>query len=144
MIFNIKNVAEIKNYLNHLACQGGSIEIKPYKPRRTLKQNRYLHLLLQILAIDLGETLEYTKQVVFKQIINKEIFEYERQNPKTGEVSVRFRSTRDLDSTEMKRAIDRLIDYARVELNVSLPSQENNDSIEDMQVYVKNNNQYLF
>lgn len=144
MIFNIKNVAEIKNYLNHLARQGGSIEIKPYKPRRTLKQNRYLHLLLQILAIDLGETLEYTKQVVFKQIINKEIFEYERENPKTGEVSVRFRSTRDLDSTEMKRAIDRLIDYARVELNVSLPSQENNDSIEDMQVYVKNNNQYLF
>lgn len=146
MVFNIANekgVRDAKSYLNHLQSEGLTIEIKPWKPRRSLRQNSFLHLTLSILAIELGETLEYTKQVIFKEIINNELFQYDRVNPKTNISRVAWKSTRDLTTAEMTSAIERLRDYSNVELGIYLPSADEKDSISDMEVYVKNNNQFL-
>ena len=87
-------------------------EIKGIKPIRSNQQNRYLHLLINWYAFEYGDLPEFVKQVTFKKTINPDIFRTEFTNKKTGEVREDWRSTRDLDTREMTKAIDRFRDYA--------------------------------
>ena len=52
--------------------------------QRTLDQNSYLHVALTYLARESGVSLEYAKQVYYKQIWNKDIFRRERFDPMLG------------------------------------------------------------
>lgn len=74
--------------------------------KRTVNQNKYLHVLFRVLALELGESEYYVKQVHFKEIANPEIFVRERVDKITGEVQKYTRSTADLSKEEMTRAIN--------------------------------------
>jgi hypothetical protein len=122
-----------KTYLQHLIKQGRDYEVSDVKPRRSRHQNAYLHLLFGWFALEYGESTEYVKQVIFKRVVNTEIFLYERANRKTGELRDDYRSTADLDSRELTIAIDRFRDYAAKEAGIYLPApneEENLASIE--------------
>lgn len=79
---------------------------------RTLNQNSYIHVLCRILAVDIGVTESYAKQVYFKEQSNKDIFFTASKDPLTGKMVDIIRSTRDLSITEMRRAITNFRNWA--------------------------------
>ncbi|QHC84948.1 hypothetical protein AS589_09285 [Empedobacter brevis] len=140
MIYNTSNLVErqkaitrIKKLLDNKAV----IEITEKKPTRTIKQNRYLHLILGFFACETGYTLEEVKQEIFKKIVNPALF-YEGE---IGElVSIqRWRSTADLDTFEMTQAIEKFRDYSSAEAGIYLPSPDEKDFLMQIEIELKNN-----
>lgn len=117
-----------------------TIELIEKKPKRTIKQNRYLHLILGWFAYEYGESIEYVKQVFFKQIVNPKIFKTEFVNKKTGEVRDDYRSTASLDTRELTIAIEKFRDYSSLEAGIYLPSPDEKEFIEFAEIELKNNN----
>ena len=76
------------------------------RSKRSIRQNDYLHVLIRILAIETGVTEEYSKQVYFKQLANPNIFIAESVDKVTGDKITYLRSSSDLTTEEMSRAIN--------------------------------------
>lgn len=140
MIYNTSNSVEkqkaitrIKKLLENKAV----IEIIEKKPTRTIKQNRYLHLILGFFASETGYTLEEVKQEIFKKVVNAALF-YEGE---IGElVSIqRWRSSADLDTLEMTQAIEKFRDYSSAEAGIYLPSPDEKDFLLQIEIELKNN-----
>jgi len=86
--------------LSQLIEKGAKIELTEKKAMRSVKQNSYLHAILTIFAVEYGETIEYTKQTIFKATVNAELFIYERTNKKTGEIREDLKSTKEKEPKE--------------------------------------------
>jgi hypothetical protein len=85
------------------------------KQKRTVTQNRYLHALLKLLAVEMGLTLAETKQELkgachFMMYVKNE--------------SRYLKSTADLDSNEMGRFIDWLREWSPQNLGLELMDAE--------------------
>ena len=93
---------------------------------RTLNQNSYIHVLCRILAMDIGVTESYAKQVYFKEIANRDIFITSTKDPLTGKFVTTTRSTCDLTIPEMRRAITQFRNWA-AENGYYLPEANIND-----------------
>ena len=102
--------AEVK--LQQLIKKGAKVELTEKKGIRSVKQNAYFHAVLTIFAVSYGETIEYTKQHIFKATVNPETFVYERANTKTGEIRLDVKSSKDITTKEMNLAIDRFRNFA--------------------------------
>ena len=74
--------------------------------KRTLSQNSYLHVLCRILAIEIGVTEKYAKDVYFKQLANPDLFIRDESDSLTGMKIQRLRSTSELTTEEMSKAIN--------------------------------------
>lgn len=73
---------------------------------RSPNQNRYLHLLIGVVAIETGNTMEDAKTFYFKKVVNPDLFQvYVKDN--MGNTIDRLRSTAELTKEEMSMAIDR-------------------------------------
>ena len=68
------------------------------KTFRSPNQNRYLHLLIGIIAMDTGVGLEYAKREYFKKLVNRDIFVIKKSDKFAGEIED-LRSSADLTST---------------------------------------------
>ena len=79
--------------------QGAVVELREFTGR-TKAQNKYLHLILGVVAIDTGNTLAYTKEVYFKRLVNPDIFVQEVNDLYVGKVQV-VRSSADLTKETM-------------------------------------------
>lgn len=100
------------------------VELSEHKPRRSLSQNNYLHLLLGEFAMQTGNKLEYVKREYFKRECNAELFVQSEVDKLTKkEVSV-LRSSRDLDTGEMTTAIERFRNWAAEVAGIDLPDAE--------------------
>ena len=111
MKYNTANNAEAGKALDYLLTltKGNKIvEVKEVKPRRSLNQNSYLHLLLGAFGAHFGYTLEEAKEV-YKHL-NKEIYAYEREV--RGKQWQFWRSSADLDKEEMAKSIDTLMTWS--------------------------------
>lgn len=91
--------AEAFQYLTKLATKDAIVEIKHVRPRRSLNQNNYLHLLLGAFGIHFGYTMTEAKQI-YKEL-SKDIYYYTLKNRQF------IRSSADLDTAEMTKTIDR-------------------------------------
>lgn len=108
MLYNLSDDLDRKRFLakvDYLCGKGGMVELSG-KRTRTLSQNNYAHLCFGVLAMEVGESVEYVKQEVFKRICNPDIFVVEKHNPILGTIQV-LRSTAELTTGEMSTAIDR-------------------------------------
>lgn len=108
MLYNLSDDLDRKRFLakvDYLCGKGGVVELSG-KRTRTLSQNNYAHLCFGVLAMEVGESVEYVKQEVFKRICNPDIFIVEKHNPILGTIQV-LRSTAELTTGEMSIAIDR-------------------------------------
>ena len=95
------------------------------KTGRSLKQNSYLFLILNIFAMEYGESVEFVKQRFFKELCNPEIFVRTKSDKLLGEITY-LRSSADLSKDEMVTAIDRFKIWASKEAGIFIP-----DSISD-------------
>ena len=91
MVYNLSNVLDAQNAetrLQQLKKKGCVIELTEKKPKRSIKQNAYLHLILGYFATQTGDTPEWVKQQYFKKLCNPDIFIWRetRQIPRDSEV----------------------------------------------------------
>lgn len=112
------------------------IELKEKKFKRTLKQNRYLHLILGWFALETGYTPEEVKQEIFKKIVNPVIF-YDGEYGELVEVQ-RWRSSAELNTSELTQCIENFRDYAVQEAGIYLPTPEERESLEEIEIELIN------
>ena len=77
MIYDLNNILDkqrFKRRCNQLYKAGEMVEMTAKKPRRTIPQNSYLHLILGWFAIETGNTLDFVKKEYFKRYLNPNIF----------------------------------------------------------------------
>ena len=121
-------------YLNKLLSANVNFEIKKLSDKRTLSQNRYFHLLLKFFSIEFGYEFEYTKQIIFKREVNKDLFYSEIINKNNGDIQVFYKSSSSLDTKQMTIAIDRFKNYS-AKYGLVLPESEDYNFIN----YIENN-----
>ena len=91
--------------VDNLLERGAVVELTE-KTIRTRGQNNYLHLLIGVVAMATGNTLEDAKRCYFKEICNPDLF-HRQHFDKLGNCIDSIRSTADLTKEEMSMAIDR-------------------------------------
>lgn len=121
--------------------QKGSVVDLIEKTLRTHNQNSYLHLIIGVVAMDVGVTLEYAKREYFKKLVNRDLFIRKEQDRFSGEIEV-IRSSADLTIEEMSIAIDRFKRWGS-ENGFYLPSPEDKDMLKYIEVEMGRMRQYL-
>ena len=91
--------------VDNLLEKGCLVELTE-KSVRTQGQNNYLHLLLGMVAMETGNTLEDVKREYFKELVNPDIFRSYRTDNRGNTIRV-YRSSADVSKEEMSLAIDR-------------------------------------
>lgn len=128
------------NRANALLQKGVVIDLTE-KTFRSPNQNRYLHLLIGIIAMDVGVTLEYAKREYFKKLVNKDLFVIKKSDRFAGEIED-LRSSADLTIEEMSMAIDRFKRWG-AENGFYMPSPEDADRLRDIEIEMGRLRMYL-
>ncbi len=129
MIYNLSDTLDrerAQTKWDALLQKGAMVELTEQR-KRSLNQNSYLHVLLGVLAMEFGETIEYCKQMIFKRLVNPQTFIQKVNDKFVGETQV-LRSSRDLTTEEMSVCIDRLKKWA-YEQGIYLPEAGEADKI---------------
>ena len=143
MIYNLSLPLDRERFASRANAQlrKGSVVELTEKTLRTQKQNNYLHLLLGVIAMDVGVRLKVAKEDYFKRLINHDIFVRKVHDKFLGERED-IRSSRDLSVEEMTIAIDRLRRWG-AENGYYLPSPEDEARLRDIEIEMGRMRQYL-
>lgn len=112
------------------------------KTIRSLNQNSYLHLLIGVVAMEVGTTLEDAKTVYFKRLCNRELFEKTFHDPLLNEERMTLRSTASLEKEEMSQAIDRFKKWA-AEQGIYLPEPGDRELLAQIRYEMDRQSRYL-
>lgn len=128
-----------------LLDSGEVIELKKKETQRTIKQNQYLHLLLQYAAIQLGETLDYTKRAYYKFEANRDLYLTTKYDENLKRDVAELKSSRDLTTEEMALSIDRFKHWcAEVPAEpFYLPDADDKRELLAMEIEVERNKQFI-
>lgn len=146
MIYNLIHDIEkqkARERLEWLILKEKRIDITELRQKRSLPQNAYLHLLLSYFALEVGETMEFIKQDIFKKRVNPDIFKFERINPKSGKKRTEWKSTADLDTKQMTDAIDRFKNWSLIKTGLRLPEAGEQQFLDHIQNEIDQNKQWL-
>ena len=128
------------NRANALLQKGVIVELTE-KTFRSPNQNRYLHLLIGVVAMDTGVGLEYAKREYFKKLVNKDLFVIKRSDRFAGEIED-LRSSADLTIEEMSMAIDRFKRWG-AENGFYMPNPEDTAILKDIEIEMGRMRMYL-
>lgn len=145
MVYDTSNPLDKANFLlraKKLAESGKIIELTEKKPRRSLPQNRYLHVLLAYFGTQTGNTLEWVKQQYYKKLVNPDLFIREKEDKYLGKIKV-LRSSADLDTSEFSLSIERFRNWASQEAGIYLPSADEYIIIQQMEIEIERNKEFL-
>ena len=111
------------------------------KAFRSPNQNRYLHLLIGVVAIETGNTMEDAKTYYFKKVVNSDLFQvYVKDN--MGNTIDRLRSTAELTKEEMSTAIDRFKRWG-AENGIYMPNPDDASLLEAIEIEMGRMKSYL-
>lgn len=113
-----------KRRIKALYTKRAVVELSEHKPKRTLSQNSYLHVLLGEFAMQTGNQMEYVKREYFKIECNHDLFVNSGVDKLTGKAVIKLRSSKDLDTGEMTLAIERFRNWAAEVAGIDLPDAE--------------------
>ena len=145
MVYDTSNPLDKANFLlraKKLAESGKVIELTEKKPRRSLPQNKYLHVLLAYFGTQTGNTLEWVKQQYYKKLVNPDLFIQEKEDRYLGKIKV-LRSSADLDTSEFSLSIERFRNWASQEAGIYLPSADEYIIIQQMEIEIERNKDYI-
>lgn len=128
------------NRANALLQKGVVVELTE-KTFRSPNQNKYLHLLIGVIAMDTGVGLEYAKREYFKKLVNRDIFVIKKSDKFAGEIED-LRSSADLTIEEMSMAIDRFKRWG-AENGFYMPNPEDTALLKDIEVEMGRLKMYL-
>ncbi|WP_314712587.1 hypothetical protein [Prevotella pallens] len=112
------------------------------KPRRSLPQNKYLHVILAYFGTQTGNTLEWVKQQYYKKLVNPDLFIREKEDKYLGKIKV-LRSSADLDTAEMSLSIERFRNWAAQEAGIYIPSADEAILIQQMEIEIERSKEFL-
>lgn len=144
-LYDTSNPLDKANFLlraKKLAESGKIVELTEKKPRRSLPQNKYLHVILAYFGTQTGNTLEWVKQQYFKKLVNPDLFVREKEDKYLGRIKV-LRSSADLDTAEMSLSIDRFRTWSAQEAGVYIPAADEAILIQQMEIEIERNKEFL-
>ena len=145
MIYDTSNLLDKANFLiraKKLAESGKVIELTEKKPRRSLPQNKYLHVILAYFGAQTGNTLEWVKQQYYKKLVNPDLFIREKEDKYLGRIKV-LRSSADLDTSEFSLSIERFRNWAAQEAGIYIPSADEAILIQQMEIEIERSKEFL-
>lgn len=146
MKYDMSNASHREQIQKRLATilekEKGIVELTEVKPKRTIKQNSYLYLILGLFACEYGESIDYVKEYYFKYAANKTLFLMEKEDRILGKRKY-LRSSSDLTTEEMTLAIERFRDWSSIYAGIYLPSPEEHRLLELADIEISRNKQYL-
>lgn len=145
MIYNLSSPLDKANFLlraKKLAESGVIVDLTEKKPRRSLSQNKYLHVILAYFGTQTGNTLEWVKQQYYKKLVNPDLFIREKEDKYLGRIKV-LRSSADLDTAEMSLSIERFRNWAAQEAGIYIPSADEAILIQQMEIEIERNKEFL-
>ena len=145
MIYDTSNPLDKANFLlraKKLVESGKIVELTEKKPRRSLPQNKYLHVILAYFGTQTGNTLEWVKQQYYKKLVNPDLFIREKEDKYLGRIKV-LRSSADLDSREFSLSIERFRNWAAQTAGIYIPSSEEHYFIQQMEIEIERNKEFL-
>ena len=127
-----KNRASFKFY--QLVEGGKVIVLNEKRKKRSISQNRYLHVAITIFAIEVGYTIEEAKTVLKREC---SFMRYEKEH------HVFLKRTRDLNTKELTDFIEFIIQFA-AKMFITIPSSEEYISNQiDIERYISQNKTYI-
>lgn len=144
-LYDTSNPLDKANFLlraKKLAESGKIVELTEKKPRRSLPQNKYLHVILAYFGTQTGNTLEWVKQQYYKKLVNPDLFIREKEDKYLGRIKV-LRSSADLDTAEMSLSIDRFRNWSAQEAGVYIPAADEAILIQQMEIEIERNKEFL-
>ena len=112
------------------------------KTGRSLNQNSYLFLILNIFSLEYGESVEFVKQRFFTELCNPELFVRTKNDKFLGEITY-LRSSSALTKEEMVTAIDRFKIWASKEGGIFIPDAISNEERIELLRQIDRNKNYL-
>ena len=143
MLYDLSSEFQRKAFLarvDNLMEKGAVVELTE-KAFRSPNQNRYLHLLIGVVAIETGNTLEDAKTYYFKKVVNPDLFQvYVKDN--IGNTIDRLRSTAELTKEEMSTAIDRFKRWG-AENGIYMPNPDDASLLKAIEIEMGRMKSYL-
>lgn len=128
--------------LEKLIKDGKVFELTEKKPKRSLPQNSYLHVLLGYFAAQTGNTLEWVKKEYYKKLVNPTTFIRTKEDRFMGVVKY-LRSSADLGTAEMTTTIDRFRNWSASEVGIYLPSPDEERLLQLAQIEIERNKEFI-
>lgn len=126
--------------VDSLLEKGAVVEISE-KVFRSRNQNSYLHLLIGVVAMETGNTLEDVKREYFKRVVNPDIFLSRKTDTRGNTINV-YRSTADVSKEEMSIAIDRFKRWG-AENGIYMPNPGDESLLREIAIEMGRQRQYL-
>ena len=143
MVYDLSSEFQRKAFLarvDNLMEKGAVVEMTE-KAFRSPNQNRYLHLLIGVVAIETGNTLEDAKKWYFKETCNSDLFHVQHRD-KMGNYIDHIRSTAELTKEEMSMAIDRFKRWG-AENGIYMPNPEDIHLLKQIEIEMGRMKSYL-
>lgn len=143
MVYDLSSDFQRKSFLariDNLIEKGAVVELTE-KAFRSPNQNRYLHLLIGIVAIETGNTLEDAKKWYFKETCNPDLFHVQHRD-KMGNCIDHIRSTAELTKEEMSTAIDRFKRWG-AENGIYMPNPDDASLLKAIEIEMGRMKSYL-
>lgn len=143
MVYDLSSDFQRKSFLarmDNLMEKGAVVELTE-KAFRSPNQNRYLHLLIGVVAIETGNTLEDAKKWYFKETCNPDLFHVHHRD-KMGNCIDHIRSTAELTKEEMSTAIDRFKRWG-AENGIYMPNPDDASLLKAIEIEMGRMKSYL-
>ena len=143
MVYDLSSEFQRKAFLarvDNLMEKGAVVELTE-KVFRSPNQNRYLHLLIGVVAIETGNTLEDAKKWYFKETCNPDLFHVQHRD-KMGNCIDHIRSTAELTKEEMSTAIDRFKRWG-AENGIYMPNPDDASLLKAIEIEMGRMKSYL-
>ena len=143
MVYDLSSDFQRKSFLarmDNLMEKGAVVELTE-KAFRSPNQNRYLHLLIGVVAIETGNTLEDAKKWYFKETCNPDLFHVKHMD-KMGNCIDHIRSTAELTKEEMSTAIDRFKRWG-AENGIYMPNPDDASLLKAIEIEMGRMKSYL-
>ena len=143
MVYDLSSEFQRKAFLarvDNLMEKGAVVEMTE-RAFRSPNQNRYLHLLIGVVAIETGNTLEDAKKWYFKETCNPDLFHVQHRD-KMGNYIDHIRSTAELTKEEMSTAIDRFKRWG-AENGIYMPNPDDASLLKAIEIEMGRMKSYL-
>ena len=143
MVYDLSSDFQRKSFLARMdnLMEKGAVVKLTEKAFRSPNQNRYLHLLIGVVAIETGNTLEDAKKWYFKETCNPDLFHVQHRD-KMGNCIDHIRSTAELTKEEMSTAIDRFKRWG-AENGIYMPNPDDASLLKAIEIEMGRMKSYL-
>lgn len=145
MMYDLSNSLDAQCFSTRATflCEKRAVVELTEKAPKTLPQNNYAHLIMGVLAMETGNTLEFVKREYFKKLCNYELFVTKEVDPYLGVVE-KVKSFKDPSITKekMSEAIDRFRNWAASE-GYYIPDPEDKENLRKIEVEMDRQKKWL-